>query len=97
MQQAVGKVAAMEDVVKSVHKAAEKRVDEAQAAAQKTVFAKHRHTATVIYTKEAAYRKRIDSLISAHKEVVKGKDDKISRSKEVDNKLHESNSAANAE
>eukprot|EP00957_Ditylum_brightwellii_P002512 192439-Ditylum_brightwellii.AAC.1 len=82
MQQADGKVATMEDEVKSVHKAAEKRVDEAQAAAQKTMFAKCRHTATVICTKEAAYSKRIDSLIKAHKEVVKAKDDKISRSKE---------------
>eukprot|EP00957_Ditylum_brightwellii_P035716 2708029-Ditylum_brightwellii.AAC.1 len=36
MQQADGKVAAMEDEVKSVRKAAEKRVGEAQAAAQKT-------------------------------------------------------------
>eukprot|EP00957_Ditylum_brightwellii_P026441 2000159-Ditylum_brightwellii.AAC.1 len=72
----------MEDVVKSVRKDVEKRVDEAQAATQKTVFAKHRHTATVISTKEAVCRKIIDSLISAHKEVVKGKDDKISRSKE---------------
>eukprot|EP00957_Ditylum_brightwellii_P003545 268712-Ditylum_brightwellii.AAC.1 len=68
MQQADGKLAATEDKVKSVCKAAEKRVDEVQAVAQKTVFAKHRHKATVISTKEAAYRKRINSLISAHKE-----------------------------
>eukprot|EP00957_Ditylum_brightwellii_P161949 12330687-Ditylum_brightwellii.AAC.1 len=68
MQQADSKVATMEDEVKSVCKAAEKRVDEAQAAARKTVFAERRHTATVISTKEAVYRKRIDSLISAHKE-----------------------------
>eukprot|EP00957_Ditylum_brightwellii_P058903 4466210-Ditylum_brightwellii.AAC.1 len=45
----------MEDEVKSVSKAAEKRVDEAQAAAWKIVFAEHRHTATVISTKEATY------------------------------------------
>eukprot|EP00957_Ditylum_brightwellii_P113929 8685328-Ditylum_brightwellii.AAC.1 len=46
MQQADNKVATMEDEVKSVCKAAEKRVDEAQAATLKTVFAKCRHTAT---------------------------------------------------
>eukprot|EP00957_Ditylum_brightwellii_P090153 6866414-Ditylum_brightwellii.AAC.1 len=40
MQQADGKVAAIDDEVKSVRKAAEKRMDEAQAAARKTVFAK---------------------------------------------------------
>eukprot|EP00957_Ditylum_brightwellii_P135232 10311961-Ditylum_brightwellii.AAC.1 len=74
MQQTDSTVAAMEDEVKRIHKVAEKRVDESQAAAQKTVFAERRHTATVISTKEAVYRKRIDSLISAHKEVVKAKD-----------------------
>eukprot|EP00957_Ditylum_brightwellii_P059724 4534404-Ditylum_brightwellii.AAC.1 len=68
MQQADDKVVAMEDEVTSVRKAAEKRVDEAQAATWKTVFAECRHTVTVISVKEAAYRKRIDSLISAHKE-----------------------------
>eukprot|EP00957_Ditylum_brightwellii_P076841 5840369-Ditylum_brightwellii.AAC.1 len=68
MQQEDGKVATMEDEVKGVHKAVVKRVDEAQAATWKAVFVECRHTATVICTKEAAYRKRIDSLISAHKE-----------------------------
>jgi len=96
-QQAEVKVAAAEDNAKSVLKAAERSVDEAQAAARKTVHAERRHTASLLSTKEAACQKRIGCLTRAHDEVVKQKDDKISKVLEEKKKLRELVNTANAE